>query len=281
MKNLLLFSAFSLLIFSSCRNYSLNRSTTTAEDNNLAEIGFGDIQKVAEDILKEEDLDGKSNGSQVAKQLYAGCATISVSPTGASFPKTITVDFGTTNCTATDGRSRRGQLVITITDYYRNAGCVMTVQPVNYYVNDYKVEGTKTVTNDGRNAAGNLSFSVSVTNGKVTSPNGDYVEYASTRTREWIEGESTTFLTNGVSGILDDVYLITGSANGTNRDGRTFTATVTSALRVELDCRWITSGTFELMPQDLKTRTIDYGTGACDNEATVSIGNRTYTVFMN
>lgn len=281
MKNLLLFSAFSLLIFSSCRNYSLNRSTTTAEDNNLAEIGFGDIQKVAEDILKEEDLDGKSNGSQVAKQLYAGCATISVSPTGASFPKTITVDFGTTNCTATDGRSRRGQLVITITDYYRNAGCVMTVQPVNYYVNDYKVEGTKTVTNDGRNAAGNLSFSVSVTNGKVTSPNGDYVEYASTRTREWIEGESTTFLTNGVSGILDDVYLITGFANGTNRDGRTFTATVTSALRVELDCRWITSGTFELMPQDLKTRTIDYGTGACDNEATVSIGNRTYTVFMN
>lgn len=281
MKNLILFSAFSMLIFSSCRNYSLNRSTTTAEDNNLAEIGFGDIQKVAEDILKEEDLDGKSNNSQVAKQLYAGCATVSVSPNGASFPKTITVDFGTTNCTATDGRSRRGQLVITITDYYRNAGCVMTVQPVNYYVNDYKVEGTKTVTNTGRNAAGNLSFSVDVSNGKVTSPNGDYVEYASTRTREWIEGESTTYLTDGVSGILDDVYLITGSANGTNRDGRTFTATVTSALRLELDCRWITSGTFELIPQDLKTRTIDYGTGACDNEATVSIGNRTYTVFMN
>lgn len=270
--------AISGMTTTSCKKWTENRNTTTSEDNNLAEVGLKDVQKVMEDALKEEELDGRAQG--FFQDLYSGCATVTMSPVGSTFPKTITVDFGTTNCTGRDLRARRGQLVATITDYYRNAGCVITITPQNYYVNDYKVEGTKTITNNGRNTAGNLSYSVQVSNGKITTPDGDLIEWESTRNNEWVEGESTTWDTNGLAGILDDVYHITGTASGTNRDGRAFTATIVNALRVESDCRWITQGTLDVQPEDLKLRTIDFGSGSCDNEATISIDNRTYTVYM-
>jgi hypothetical protein len=265
--------------FTSCEKSRLNKATTTSEDNNLAEVGFNDVLKVTEDALKEEDLEGRAPGAFA--QLYSGCATVTVTPADTiTWPKTITVDFGTANCTGSDLRTRRGKIIITATGFYREAGTVLTITTDNYYVNDYKVEGTKTITNNGRNTGGNLSYSVVVAGGKITTPDGDIIEWESTRTREWIEGESTTFLSHGLSGILDDVYSITGNANGTNREGRDFTANITSPLRVELDCRWITQGTVEVQPEDLKLRTVDFGAGSCDNEATITIDNRTYTIYM-
>ena len=65
-----------------------------------------------------------------------------------------------------------------------------------------------------------------------------------------------------------------------NRLGRNFDITITSPLIVALDCKWVKQGTFELVPEDLDTRTVDYGTGTCDNDATVTIGSRTYNVEM-
>lgn len=262
----------------SCKRYKLNRSTTSSEDNNLAEVGFSDLQKVVEDAVKENDLEEQKSLSGF-KQMYS-CASVTITPTDTTFPKTITIDFGSTNCTGSDGRERKGSITAVITDYYRNPGSTITITPSNYHVNDYKVEGTKVVENIGRNADNNLSFDIDVQNGKITSPDGDVITWDSQRTREWVVGESTTWISHGLSGVLDDEYLITGSASGTDRNGRSYAATITKALRVELDCRWITEGTFELQPEDLKLRTIDFGNGDCDNQATVDINNRSYTIFM-
>jgi hypothetical protein len=268
-----------VLTSTSCQKYKLNRSTTSSEDNSLAEVGFNDILKVTEDAIKEEELDGRA--SSAFQEIYSGCASVTVSPADlVTFPKTITIDFGTTNCTGTDGRSRRGVLNITMSGLYRDAGSVITITPSNYFVNDYKVEGTKTITNSGRNTDGNLEFAISIVNGIITTPDNDQITWESTRTREWVAGESTSFVTHGLSGLLDDEYLITGSASGTDRDGRDYTATITQALRVALACQWIKEGTIELQPEDLKLRTIDFGAGACDNVATITIDNRTYTFYM-
>lgn len=275
--NLILLSLVALIAVTSCGKRK-DRKNSAAEDNNLAEVGFNDIMKVTEDAIKEEQLEGRAGNG--FNELYSGCGTITVTPIGPSFPKAILIDFGTANCTGYDMRARRGQVEVTMTDYYRNAGSVITISPINYFVNDYKVEGTKTVTNNGRNGNGHLEFGIQVTNGKVTNPDGEHVTWNSTRTRTWVEGESTTFLTNGLSGILDDVYEITGNASGTDRNGRNYTATITSALRVQLNCRWITKGTLELQPADLMLRKLDFGNGNCDSEAKLTVGNRTWTIYM-
>ncbi|GAB4283939.1 MAG: hypothetical protein Kow0068_08920 [Marinilabiliales bacterium] len=278
-KIILVLVVFSLLIafITSCTKYKENRTTTTSADENLSEIAFNDIYKIVNETAEDE-----SSNKSIDVYSFGNCATVTVDPDwpDTTFPKTVTIDFGTTNCTGLDGRLRRGKIVYTISDRYRNAGCVITVTPQDFYINEYKVEGTKKITNNGRNSANNLNYTIEVINGKVTTPSNDIITWESTRVREWIEGEETTFLTDGANGVLDDVYSITGSGEGVNRDGRSFTVTIKEPLIVKLDCRWITKGVLEIAPDGLKTRTIDYGDGNCDNDATVEIGNRTYSIEL-
>ena len=145
----------------------------------------------------------------------------------------------------------------------------------------------KSVVNNGVNSSGNTTFSVAE-DGKVTDASGNSIKWTSDRTREWVAGESTTFWTYDSSagafllfdGILDDAYAITGSGSGINRDGRNFTVAITTPLHVQF-CGWIpeiTSGTYELQPEDLKLRTVDFGDGSCDRTASVTIGKKSYAV---
>lgn len=267
-----------ILVFTACQKAKLDKSTTTSADNASAEMAFADVFKVADEVARVDDEENKSANQSGPKALYSfgTCATITVTPAwpDTTFPKTYEIDFGTTNCTGTDHRRRRGKLIGTITDRYRNPGAVLTVIPQDYYVNDTKVEGTKTITNNGRNAANNLNFTVDVADGRITNTDGDVVEWASNRTNEWISGEAT------ILNPWDDVYSITGEGNGVNKNGRAFTVIITNALIKQIGCRWLKSGTMELKPEDLSTRTIDYGNGACDNEASVEINGRTYYFHM-
>jgi hypothetical protein len=133
-------------------------------------------------------------------------------------------------------------------------------------VNDYKVEGTTTIVNHGRNDAGNLTFSVNVSS-IITDTTGKHLTYTSARTREWVAGEST----DDISEWTDDVYSITGTASGTAFDGTEFTSVIKNPLIVALNCRWIEGGTIEFTPSDKIKRTIDFGNGDCDNKITVSV----------
>ena len=80
-------------------------------------------------------------------------------------------------------------------------------------------------------------------------------------------------------GWLDDVYRINGTGNGDNSNGQSFNAVITNIVRPNI-CRWIVSGSIAVTPSGRMTRTIDFGNGACDNIATVSIGNVTRTITL-
>jgi hypothetical protein len=273
MKQIITLSILALVLATSCAKRKANKETSDFEDNALAEVGFNDALKVAEAAMSDSSLN-KSVSS--FKSVFSSCASVTIDPPAgtATFPKTITVDFGNGGCEDAYGIERKGKVIVTLTDKYRNTGSVTTLTTQGYYVEGYKVEGTKTVTNKGENARGNLEYSVEIKNGKITYPDGDITTMESSRVREWTEGQSTVF------NPFDDVYSITGTASGINRDGRAYTLTITSALRVQLNCRWITQGTLEIQPEDLKLRTVDFGAGACDNDATVNIGKKTYNVEM-
>jgi len=279
MKNRILLLSLSTLVIlgaSSCKKRKLNRSTVTSQDNAIAEMAFNDIQAVTEDAAKDNDLEKSSSG---LSDIYNSCATVTVSPAfpDTTFPKTLTIDFGSTNCTDSYGVNRRGKIIATATGYYRNAGSVFTITTDNYYVNDYKVEGTKTVTNNGKNSSNQTYFTINIDNAKVTYPNGDEITYESDRVRTWVVGEDT----QGIFGILDDEYDITGTASGVNREGRNFDLTITSALRVAVACHYVKQGTVEIQPEDLYLRTVDFGDGTCDAQATVEINGNTYNFTMH
>ena len=263
----------SLLAFStSCRKRRDNRSTTTSQDHAAAEAGFNDIYKITESAIKDNDLE--KSGSAFAS-IYGNCATITVNPPlpDTTFPKTITIDFGSTNCQDTYGVNRRGVISAVITGKYRSTGTMISVTTQDYYVNDNKIEGTKTITNLGQNSSGNTEFSVEIANAQITYPDGDITTYQSSRVREWVIGEAT----DGLLGIFDDEYDITGTASGVDRTGRAYDMTITSPLRSAILCKWIKQGTVEIQPEDLLLRTVDFGNGDCDAMVTVEVNGNVYT----
>ena len=110
-------------------------------------------------------------------------------------------------------------------------------------------------------------------NASVITSNGT-ISWNSYRTREWIAGESTA------ANPMDDVYSITGSANGTAVNANTFTVTIDNPLIVALNCPYIQQGKLTLTPTSLSPRIIDFGSGGCDNNATVTINAVVYEVTM-
>jgi hypothetical protein len=283
-----------VLALNGCKKYRLNKQTTSAEDNALAEDSFDDIFKNINEAADEQNLDGTAKLGWTPDYTFSSsCATITLNPPAwdttmsppawnNTFPKTLTIDFGSANCVGNDNKARRGKIISVFSGKHNESGTVATTTLDNYHVNDYHVEGTKAVTNNGSN-----SFSIEV-DGNVTSPDGnDEVSWTSTRTRTWIEGQNTNFWTLNpdstccefFDGILDDVYSITGTASGVNRNGRNFEAEITVPLRIEF-CGWIpeiTEGTVEIQPEDLKLRMVDFGDRECDRTFVVTIGNKSYT----
>jgi hypothetical protein len=264
MNRLKLASGIALLAFAlatvSCKkdsNESLDMDTQSSTDNYLAEHHVNDEVKQVQDAAQNNNL-GKAG------------PTVIIDST--SSPRVMTIDYGT-GTVCNDGKLRSGKLVVTWTGRYRDVGTVITITPDNFYQNGNHIEGTKTITNNGRNSSNNLTFSVVVSNAKITTADGKIRTWSATRSREWISGESTPLNPS------DDVYLITGSSNGVNANGKTFTSTITQALRFDLSCQYrLTAGEVEVVPEGKTARVVNYGNGACDGSFTVKIGSRTITV---
>ncbi len=270
---LLTLTMSALAFLSSCNKDDNNNQNNyrSAIDNATAENMFNDLYKQASDaVMAAQD---SAEGNKTMLQSLSSCATLTITPFDlTTFPKTVTLDFGSVNCLGTDGRYRRGVVEMTITGWYRDSGTVVTVEPQGYYVNDNLVQGVKTLTNKGRNNDGNLVYDLFV-DGSVTTSDGT-IQWTSTRQNEWKEGESTVF------NPWDDLYMITGTADGTNIEGEEFNVVINTALRILVGCRWITSGVLTLSSGTF-SMSVDYGSGACDATAVVTINGEEYNIVMN
>ena len=276
-------SIFSILFFTSltfvyfgCKKDKIDTDQRAAIDNSIAENAFNDVFMQVDCAAKEISY----AGAKIVQIDSSICKTITITPfDSVTWPKTLTIDFGTTNCLCSDFKYRRGKIIATLSGRYGDSASVINISLNQYYVNDYHIEGTKTITNLGHvgtyNNGNNLMYSVVISNAKITPPNGNTISWNSTRTREWIEGESTKW-----PNWMDDVYRISGAANGTDQNGNSFTVNITTPLRIALNCQWIESGTVEIKPQNLGIRTVDFGNGNCDDQATVTINGTTYNFTM-
>lgn len=225
----------------------------------------------SEDALTMQDL-MEDNDAEMEDRIEFrsgpdGCPTVTVTPEGNVFPKTIVIDYGDAGCTGPRGRLRQGRILINQTAPMRNAGAVRTVEFDNYRVDGVLVEADVTLTNTGVDALGNVSFSRSVQNGSLTYPNGQIATWNSAHTMVQTAGGNTILR-------IDDAFEINGSINGVNRRGDTFSMTITEPLVKTANCPWIVSGVKTFVVNDL-TRTLDYGDGACDNEATLTLADGT------
>lgn len=270
-------SLFIVVLATGCKKDVLDTDTYVAVDNAIADGAFQDMMAVVNQQAATGGLSGFAPVDGLGKTMD-DCPTTTFSAPIGVFPNTMTVDFGT-GCAGYLGVERSGKIMATFTGPYVTEGTVITITTDNYYVNGSKVEGVKTLTNQGLTGAGNPVFLVAVSDGKITLASGEIITWNSTRTREWQEGDETLE-------IADDVYALsdgpgaTYAVEGVNRNGVNFTAHIASALIKRMDCRYITTGILEITPEGMLTRELDFGSGDCDNDATLTIGEFTTPITL-
>jgi hypothetical protein len=269
---LVAFISFAIMTTSCKKNNELQlEDKVLSQDDAYAEATFENVSDMANEAY-DMRTGNMLKSIEVNRLFLSECATVTLDTN--IVPRTLTIDFGDVNCLCNDGKYRRGKIIITFTGRYFEPGTVITHSFDNYFVNDRSVAGSKVVTNMGENENGNLYFTIEVT-GIIQKPDGGGTfSWNSSRVREWIQGSDT-------HNRWDDIYLVTGTANGTRPNGLTWEQEIMTPLRVELACRFIVSGTVEMRPQDRPVRLLDYGNGDCDNIATVTINGETYTIHLH
>jgi len=257
-----------LSVFTGCRKDKTESELAEfglIKDNSLAESSYDDALTMT---------DGALSGVQNFKSagiILSSCATVTIDV--IMDPHLLIIDFGTTNCLCNDQKERRGKILVSFTGAYRDSGTVINISFDDYFVNDNKVLGTKTVTNKGTNIDGNLWYSILVNGSIVKAETGDTITWQSARTRTWIEGEGTTVWS-------DDVYLISGSANGESSSGEEYQVLITNNLRREIGCHHFVSGELLITRTNKPDINVDFGNGDCDDQVTITINGVTYNYVI-
>lgn len=273
--SLILLSSLTLLL-NSCvkKTQEVDDDTESAAENFLASGIANDMNNIADEAGRTKSVSSFKSAEE--SSVLSSCATLKFDTLVSSNPDSITVNFGPSNCTCNDGRTRRGSLLFVYTGKYRDSLTTITMTPMNYFVNDHGVSGSKVVQNLGHNAAGHLIYSITE-NLVITKANGGgTITHDAKRQREWFSGENTLIWS-------DDIYYITGTASGLNSNGKEYRSNITKPLlrNMALGCRrHFTSGVFEHTPLGKATRVVDFGDGTCDNLATVTINGKVYNIEL-
>lgn len=273
-KALLMFAAIAAFSLLSCNKQSGidQASANIADDYAVGDAIFEDISNTADiaDITLASYQDGtKSMPAAVSDT----CPSVNIEhPTDAIWPKTITIDYGS-GCTGFYDNTRSGKIIIVVTGPRKTVGSKRTITFDNYFFNGIKVEGTKTIETLGYNNNQNMVFSVKLTDGKLTLPDGSFIERSFNHQREWIAGFNT-------KNIWDDEILITGTSGGVTINGVAYTNTITTALHWTRACKFIVAGVVDIKREGKDSITLDYGTGNCDAKATVTKGGETREITL-
>jgi hypothetical protein len=238
-------------------------SINIADDDVVSDAVFEDIFSTTDnaEIILDQFVKGGDSKSMVI--LTDSCPAITIAhPESGTWPKIVTVDFGE-GCSGFYDNTRSGKIIIEVTGPRMDIGTIRTVTFENYFFNGIRVEGTKVVENTGYNDNQNLVCSVTLTGGKLTLPDGKFIERSFEHQREWIAG----FLTMN---IWDDECLITGTASGTTLEGIGYTNTITTALDWKRVCFFIVSGVVDIEREGKAEVEINYGSGDCDAKAVIT-----------
>ncbi len=258
-----------VFFFASCsKNDKNDTGISSADVGTHAKMDqvSNDVEDVVESQYFSQNPSVTGKSSDIAAMLPP-CATSTVVVVGTTW--TRTVDFGTTGCAMTNGNILKGKIIVSGSTNFTNTNYVINYTFDNFYHNDALVQGTRTVTRSVMGTTANTNphpVYVMDINMSVTFPNLGTYTRVGTRTRELIEGYTT-------STLLDNIYVVTGTWTTTKPDTSVHTVTISTPLRIDIagcPAYKLVSGGLHIT-KNTHFADINYGTGSCDNVYTISI----------
>ena len=245
--------------------------TITAQDETQVSSISDDVVSSADDVITTIEAGNyaaapsASAAQKVPSPRNIEGVIVTYDKTGNEFPKTITLDYGTTGLTGKRGNVFKGKVIIVITGRMDVAGSMRTYTFENFTVNDNQVKGSKSVTFNGV-TSGKPSWSI-VVKDTVVRTDGKTVIWNATRTR--------TRDNNGTPLIaLDDTFSFSGTASGVNAKGVAYTIEITKPLVMSVVWPVFVEGT-TLLTSEKRTVVVDYGDGTKDLKATATVNGVT------
>ena len=238
--------------------------TVTATDNSICENEFMRLLPTVNKIAID-DAGVHRNGS--GNHVTSGCPAISVPDSLLAYPRHMIIDYGTGCADPVDGKTRKGKIRCTFSGPWDTVGSVITLSMDTFFVGAIQFQGTTTLTRTGP-----TSFTKTVTNGKCTKGSDWTILF---------QADRTITITSGANVSTDpQIITISGTNSGTDRNGNTWTSTITTPVVRDLGCTWITKGVVDISPSGKSTRTVNFGDGTCDAKATISIDGNTFEFTM-
>ena len=263
---------FSFVIFNSCKKKEVvvDSETQSVVDNAICEQQFMSIAP----NVNSRGGNPKSNGFKTT-----ACGTWSIittnmadtnvvdpiaNPQYVNGPVKFTLDYGT-GSTCEGGVTKSGMITVVTTHKWSlitattTAVASSTITFTNYKSDGVQYDCSSIII---KKLANQLTTKV---NGGHCQKDGWNIYYGCDKT-----------ITKDANGDYD----ITGTSNGTNREGRDFAVNITQSLFKPNNYKFITKGKLELTPNGFKTRMVDFGTGTLDDQATFTIDGQTFTFTM-
>lgn len=270
---MLMMIAAAIMTVSCEREESISQGSDEEEEQTIETASVSeDASDDALEMVSIAETQINNPGGRIA----SSCAVV----TRNKEDKQIIIDFGD-GCVGPYGRERKGKIIITYSGIVGDSIANRMITFDQYFVNNIGVTGTIELRDISINDDGNLQSTKRLVDLKATFPNGEYIVFNGSRTRELISGYADDDRSN-------NVYRITGSVSGSSTTGRSFTHSITTPVVANWGCAAEggfarVSGVVELTKlggYGSRTRIVDYGDGTCDNTITITTFRRKYEVTV-
>lgn len=272
------FLGISLLIFYSCskKTVEVDNEIQSVIDNAICDQEFMQIQP----SINARAIGTKGTG--IKKVMLTPCDTLhrlsgDTSFTNPNNPPVFQFDLSLCPDLNGDAVSRSGLVNIILRGKVKTPGSKMIIKLSNYKITNslgsaitYSCDSmvVTTVSTKTTQTSSNpveFTFDVDIINGVCTG-NGWVIKQSSKR--------RITTDNKGTFDPSDDITTVTGTADGVSRNGKNFSVKINQLIK-PANCKYITSGSLELTPEGLAKRTVDFGAGSCDDDATFTVNGQT------
>ena len=272
--------AATTVFISGCKKF-VHQNIKAASNSSVAISTFNDVFEQLNAAV-DSSLDAKTVTNWTMNGTL--CTDVTLSSLGSTFPKTLTIDYGT-GCIGTDGISRSGKIIAVFDGNFQDESTVLKVSFDDFTNGQYSVAGKDSIINTGTNGNGKPTFAEFIRDVNI-SWNTQEILWEADLNRTWLEGDTTNFSTDttggtlGLAGLNDDIFELTGNAIGNDSNTHPFTLEVTEAVVLKTECKWITGGMLMVNPVNFNAGTVDYGPGECDKQATIEVDGEVFNFTL-
>jgi len=227
---------------------NLNSTVLTADELQMV-LETHQVSGVADDVLFNLFINDGTNGKRTSTD---ECYTTQYSDTG------YTVNFD--NCTLNGTDTLSGMLSVTYS--FGDQNSTFTATYSDFYVNDMKLNGTRSFLLEGAASGNGLSFSITSAMDMVWA-DGTLVAENGTRVVGVSIGES----------LEDTVVTLNGNWN-LAAGADVYEVTITDTLETKMGCNYISEGKMTV-DKNGQAILVDFGNGTCDASAMITYPNGT------